>query len=108
MAAALESDIIHVYDDLPAAPLDSKVLSVWLQAVAHGKTLTVKRNMTHIGLKAAVKRPASVRLTDAFAAKHTSLPVQLPRILKLPASKWHEVSTGGDTIGDLSGMIFFW
>ena len=106
-AAALESDIIHVDDDLPAAPLDSKVLSVWLQAVACGKTVAVKQNKTHLGLKAAVKRPASVRLTDAFAAKHKSLTVQLRRILKLPASKWREVSTGGDTIGDLSGMRSF-
>ena len=80
------------------------MLSAWLQAVACGNTVAVKQNTTHIGLKAAVKRPASVRLTDAFAAKHKSLTVELRRILKLPASKWHEVSTGGDTIGDVSGM----
>ena len=103
----MESDIIHVDDDLPAAPLDSKVLSVWLQAVACGKTVAVKQNKTHLGLKAAVNRPASVRLTDAFAAKHKSLTIQLRRILKLPSSKWREVSTGGDTIGDLSGMRSF-
>ena len=107
MAAALESDIIHVDDDLPAAPLDSKVLSAWLQAVACGKTVAVKHNKTHIGSKAAVKRPASVRLTDALAAKHKSLAIQLRRILKLPSSKWREVSTGGDPIGDLSGMRSF-
>ena len=106
-AAALESDIIHVDDDLPAAPLDSKALSAWLQAVACGKTVAAKQNTTHIGLKGAVKRPAPVRLTESFAGKHKSLTIQLRRILKLPSSKWREVSTGGDTIGDLSGMRSF-
>ena len=105
--ATPEVEVINVEDDLPTAPLDSKVLSTWLQAVACGKTVAVNRSKTRIGRKAAIQKPASVRLTEEFVAKHKGLTTQLRRILKLPLSKWREVSSGGNTICDLSGMRSF-